>query len=949
MISMLPAGPCLIGRGAELEILFRLVDCASERGGALVVRGEPGVGKTSLLKAAIRRATDSGLQVLRTVGAQSEADLAFSGLHQLLLPVLAAADRAAPAQPTALPSLSRARASTLDRLEKLPEPQQCALRTAFGLGPEAVPDRLLVGLAVLSLLSEVAEERPLLCVVDDAQWLDRASAQTMAFVARRLSAEPVAIVFAERESSDDLRGLPELLVEGLCDADARELLGSVVRGPLDERVRERLVAETRGNPLALVELARGRSSADLAGGFGWADAASLSGRIEESFLRRLEALPEETQLFLVVAAAEPGGDPELLWRAAGRLGLSLEAGAYAESAGLLEIGVRVRFRHPLARSAVYRTASLTDRQRAHRALADVTGPDVDPERRAWHRAQAASSLDEEVAAELERSAGRAQRRGGPAAAAAFLERAVELTRDPGRRAQRALGAAQAKHQAGEFDAALALLAVAMAGPLDDMERARVDMLRARIAFASSGGSEAAPLLLSAAKRLEPLDVRLARDTYLDALSAAQFAGRLAGDVGVSEVAQAALAAPPRSGPPRPADLLLEALTKRFTDGYTAAAPVSKRALSAFLSDDISSEDELRWMWLSCRVAVDLWDDEAWHVLAGRHVTLARELRAFNELPLALSMSMSEQTFAGGLTAAAELADEVEMAAEATGSQLPPYGRLLLSAWRGREAEAFELIGQSVREVVPRGEALGLAAAQWASALVYNGLGRYEDALAAAEQACEHPEDLGFFNWSLAELILAAARSGRIDRASDALERLSEMTRASGSDWALGIEARSRALLSEGANADRLYREAIERLGRTRVRVALARAHLQYGEWLRRERRRLDAREQLQTAYEMLTAMGVEAFAQRAERELLATGARARKRSPETRETLTAQEAQVARLARDGLSNVEIGARLIISPRTVEYHLHKVFTKLDISSRHQLGRVLPEQPRAALAA
>jgi tetratricopeptide (TPR) repeat protein len=883
MTNRLPASPRLIGRGAELEILFRLVDCASERGGALVVRGEPGVGKTSLLEAAIRRATDGGARVLRTVGAQSETDLAFSGLHQLVLPVLTAADWAVPGQRAALPGLSRARGSTLDRLEQLPEPQQRALRAAFGLGAGAAPGRLLVGLAVLSLLSEAAEERPLLCVVDDAQWLDRASAQTMAFVARRLLAERVAIVFAERESSDDLQGLPELLVEGLCDKDARALLGSVVRGPLDERVRERLVAESRGNPLALVELLGGRSSSDLAGGFGWPDVVSLSGRIEESFLRRLEALPEETQLFLLVAAAEPGGDPGLLWRAAGRLGLSREAGAYAESAGLLEIGVWVRFQHPLARSAVYRTASLTDRQRAHRALAEVTGPDVDPERRAWHRAQAASSLDEEVAAELERSAGRAQRRGGPAAAAAFLERSVGLTRDPGRRARRALGAAQAKQQAGEFDAALALLAVATAGPQDDVERARVDMLRAQIAFASSRGSEAAPLLLSAAKRLEPLDARLARDTYLDALSAAQFPGRLAGQVGVSEVAQAALAAPPPSGPPRSADLLLEALTKRFTDGYAAAAPVSKRALSAFLSDDISREDELRWMWLPCRIAVDLWDDEAWHVLAGRHVTLARELGAFNELPLALSMSMSERTFTSGLTAAAELADEVETAAEATGTQLPPYGRLLLSAWRGREAEASELIEQSVRGVVPRGETLGLAAAQWASAVVYNGLGRYEDALAAAEQACEHPEDLGFFNWSLAELILAATRSGRTDRATDALERLSEMTRASGSDWALGIEARSRALLSEGANADRLYREAIERLGRTRVRVALARAHLQYGEWLRRERRRMDAREQLRIAYEMLTAMGVEAFAQRAERELLATGEKVRRRADEARD------------------------------------------------------------------
>ncbi|HET6367496.1 MAG TPA: hypothetical protein VFG27_09745, partial [Pseudomonadales bacterium] len=736
----------------------------------------------------------------------------------------------------------------------LPGPQRDALATTFGLNLGAVPDRFLVGLAVLSLLSEVAEEQPLLCVVDDGQWLDEASAQVLGFVARRLLAESVAVVFAMREPSEEFRGLPELVVEGLRDQDAGELLASVIRGPLDDRIRDRIVAETRGNPLALLELPRGLMPAELAGGFGLPDAMALSGRIEENFQQRVDALPKQTQLLLLLAAAEPVGDPALVRRAAERIGLSVEAPGPAEAAGLLELGARVRFRHPLVRSAVYRAAAPTDRRSAHAALAKVTDPEVDPDRRAWHLAQAVAGPDEDIAAELERSAGRAQARGGLAAAAAFLERSAELTPDPARRGRRALDAAQATFQAGAFDAALVLLATAEAGPLDDLPRARIDLLRAQIAFASSRGNEAPPLLLAAARRLEPLDAGLARETYLDAFSAAMFAGRLASGPGLLEVAQAARQAPPPSPRPRKGDMLLNGLAVLFTDGYPAAMPISKRALQAFCSEDIAVEEGLRWLWLASITAADLWDDESWYVLSNRHVKIAREAGALSELPLALNSRVYVHIFAGELAAATSLVEEVQAVREATGSNLAAYGALGLAAWRGREGEAGDLIEASMREVVPRGEGIGVTVTQWASALLSNGLGHYQDALVAARQAGEHPQELGVANWGLTELVVAAARSGVTELAADALERLSAMTRASGTDWALGIEARSRALLSDGDAAERLYLEAIDRLGRTRVRVELARAHLLYGEWLRRERRRLDAREQLRAAHEMFTGM-----------------------------------------------------------------------------------------------
>jgi DNA-binding CsgD family transcriptional regulator/tetratricopeptide (TPR) repeat protein len=877
-------------------------------GQALVVRGEPGVGKTVLLDYLAGRA--AGCLVARAVGVQSEMELAFAGLHQLCAPML-------------------------DHAESLPGPQREALWTAFGLSTGPVPDRFLVGLAVLGLLSETARERPLVCVVDDQQWLDHSSAQALGFAARRLAADPVGLVFAARIPSQDVAGLPELVVEGLAEDDARELLESVLTGPLDARVRDRIIAETHGNPLALLELPRGLTPAQLTGGFGLSGAVPLDGQIEESFGRQLETLPAQTRRLLQLVAADPSGDPVLVWRAAGRLAIGAGAAGPAVEAGLAEFGARVRFRHPLVRSAAYRSASLQTRQELHGALAEATDPAVDPDRRAWHRAQAAPGPDEDVAAELEQCAGRARRRGGLVAAAAFLERSAGLTLDPARRAQRALAAAQAKQRAGALDAALGLLAMAQVGPLDELQQARGDLLRAQIAFASSHGREAPPLMLSAAKQLEALDVGLARETYLEAFTAALFVGRLSPAVG--DVARAARMAPVPLTPPRAPDLLLDGLALLVTEGYAAGTPVLRRALLAFRSQDISVEEGLSWLWLAERAAMAVWDDETWHILASRHVKLARDTGALTELPLAVRSRILLHSHAGELAEGAALIAEAQVVAEATGSQLAPYGATGVAAWRGREAEATELIQANMDGVTSRGEGRGVTS-QYSAALLHNGLGHYDKALAAAELVCEY-DDIGVLGWELAELIEAAVRSGQPARASDALQRLSESTRASGTDWALGTEARSRALLSEGETAENYYSEAIERLGRTRMRPAVARAHLLYGEWLRRQNRRRDARAELRTAHDLFTTMGIEAFAERARHELLATGDTVRKRTVETVSELTVQEAHIARLAVDGRTNSEIGGQLFLSTRTVEWHLSKVYTKLGVGSRRELRPAL----------
>jgi DNA-binding CsgD family transcriptional regulator len=910
----------LTGRQMECDVLDRLVEAVRDAGEsrALVVHGEAGIGKTALLEYLARHAP--GCRVTRASGVQAEMELAFAGLHQLCAPML-------------------------DGLEALHLPQRDALRTALGMSPGPAPDRFLIGLAVLSLLAELAAERPLVCLVDDEQWLDHASAQVLAFAARRLGAESVGLVFAARVPSADLAGLPELVVRGLRKADAGTLLDSVLPGPLDARVRDQIVAETRGNPLALLELPWGLTAAQLAGGFGLPGAIPLAGSIEESFGRRVSALPNQTRRLLLLAAADPTGDPALVWRAAGRLGIDAGAVAPAADAGLAEFGTRMRFRHPLARSAVYRSAPSQDRQEAHRALAEVTDQKLDPDRRAWHRAQASPGPDEEVAAELERSAGRARARGGLAAAAAFLEQAARLTLDSAQRAGRALAAAQAKVQAGAFDAARELLDMAESGPLSDFQQAMVDLTRAQLAFNANRGGDAPAMLVKAASRLEPIDTDLSRATYLDAVSAAIFAGPLASPGNdVLEVSRAACAAPPPRHSPRAHDLLLEGTAAGLHAGYAAGVPALRRAVTGF-GADMSTEEELRWGWLAAMTALRLWDDERWELLSERYVQLARETGSLSELPLALTLRAHMLVFAGDLTAAAALIDELDAVKEATGSGLAPYPALGLAALRGDEAGASALIEATVQDVTNRGEGSGITFTEWAAAVLNNGLGRYERAFAAGVNATAYDKDLALLEWSLVELIEAAVRCGKTETASEAYGQLTEMADASGTDWVLGAQARSYALLSEGDAADSLYRQAIQLLERTRVRVELARGHLLYGEWLHRERRLVDAREHLRVAHEMLAAMGVEAFAARAERELMATGERVRKRRPDTRDDLTAQEAQIARLARDGLSNPEIGARLFVSPRTVEYHLRKVFAKLNIRSRKELERVLPQSTAA----
>jgi DNA-binding CsgD family transcriptional regulator len=842
-------------------------------------------------------------------------ELAFASLHQLCAPLL-------------------------DRLERLPPPQRQALETVFGRSAGPPPDRFLVALAVLSLFSEAAAERPLLCVVDDAQWLDQASALTLAFVSRRLLAEPVGIVFAARDPSQELQHIAELEVRGLPTNDARGLLGSVVRFTLDDRVRDRIIAEAHGNPLALLELPHTLTDAQLAGTLGMPEAHGLTGRIEQSFVHRLEKLPESTRQMLLLAAAEPIGDPLLLWRAAETLGIRPAAAGAAEQDGLLTIAARVTFHHSLVRSAVYRSSSVEDRRAAHRVLAQATDRVADPDRRAWHLAAAAAGPDEEVASELVRSAGRAQARGGMAAAAAFLQRSVALTVDPRRRAARALNAAQASLQAGAFDAALGLAATAEAGPLDELERAQAELLRARTAFASTRGGVAPSSLLRAAKRLEPLDPQLARLCYLEVLSAALFAARLAGPrSGPREVANAVKAAPPAAGPRTWADLLLDGWAALFADGCVASAPLLKQALRE-LGDGSAASDQLHLLWLVDITAPVVWDEARWDVLSERHMELARTRGALSELPLALNSRSYVHLFRGELGTASALIDEARDAIEATGASLTPWGAIALAVLRGRTQDAAPMLEAASAEATGRGEGISLTVIAWARALLYNGLGVADKAFAAASQAIDCPTNSAAAAWAMVELIEAGARLGELEAAGHAARRLAEIGAAAGTNWALGVNARSQALLCSGTTAEQLYHDAIALLARSQMRVDLARAHLLYGEWLRHERRRTDARTHLRAAYEMFTSMGLEAFAERTRRELLATGVHVHTRTQETLDDLTAQERQIAGLARDGLSNQEIGARLFLSQHTVAYHLRKVFDKLGIHSRRELAAALP---------
>ena len=897
----------LFGREREREVLDRLL--GGGNGGVLVLRGEAGVGKTALLEYAIGAGPE--FRVAETSGVEAEMELPFAALQQMCSPFF-------------------------DLLDRLPQPQHEALEVAFGISPGSAPNRFLVGLAVLSLLSEAAEERPLLVAIDDALWLDHASANTLAFVARRLQMEQIVLLFATRELEDVLSGLPELPIPPLGHRDARALLESALPAPLDEAVLERIVAETRGNPLALLELPKGLTPKNLAGGFGLPAEMTLTASIEESFTRRLATLPDDARRLLLLAATDPVGDPALVWRAAEGLGIPASASDTVELDDLLVLVPRVVFRHPLVRSAVYGAATPRERREAHRVLAEATDPELDPDRRAWHRAQSVQKPDEDVASELEDSAARAQARGGYAAAAAFLEQATTLTPEESRKSGRALAAAQAHLQAGALEDALRLIATAEAGFLSDVEQAKILLVRGQIMFLSTRSGDAATLLLGAADRFREVDPEVARETYLEALTAAIFAAPLAGPGATPrEVADAARSAP-RAQNPRGPDLLLEGFVAIVSGDYLGAVSSLRQAQSV-IEKETSPSEQLRWMWGATVATQYLWDDEGWKRLADLHLRLVRETGALSDLPISLSHIGQMHVFAGELVLATSDQEALQEASELNGSPLAPYHEVSLAAMRGREAEATKLFESARAELTGRGEGAGLSFVDRAESVLYNGLGRYAEALAAAQRVVGHTE-LVTSNWAMPELIEAAARLGAYEVATETDLHLAGRAKASGTDWALGIAARSHALLAEGAHADDLYVEAIERLGRTRVAVDLARSHLLYGEWLRRQRRRLNARKELRIAYEMFTDFGMEAFAERARVELSASGETARKRTVQTLNQLTPQELRVARLAAEGQTNKEIAAQLFVSISTVEYHLHKAFRKLDVKTRTQLAQL-----------
>jgi DNA-binding CsgD family transcriptional regulator len=909
----------LVGRDRETGELAEFIDdVRSGRSRALVLSGECGVGKTALLDWVVEHA--GGCQVLRAAGAEAEMELAFAGLHQLLAPAL-------------------------PRLKNLPPPQRDALQMAFGIRTGTTPDRFFIALAVLSLLADTATQRPLICLVDDEQWLDRASAQALAFVARRLGDESVGLIFAAREATEELSGLPGLDLEGLDAVDALTLLDSALTAPLDPRIRDQLVTETHGNPLALLELPRGVTPAELAGGFALPGVMPLEGCIEDSFLRRLDALPPATKRLLQLAAADPVGEPSLLWNAAARLGIDIRAATPAVEAELLDIGTRLQFRHPLVRSAAYRSASLTEMQRMHWALAEATDPRADPDRRAWHRAQGTPGPDETVAVELENSAERALRRGGISAAAAFLERAALLTPAPAGRAARMLAAAKAKRDAGALDTALEQLTAAEAGPFDAVRAAKVAYLRGEIAFDQLRVREAAQLLEDAAVRYESLCGEASREVRLRALDAAMW---LAGPDGpdtrsILATASAALAGPPSPHPPRAVDVLLDAFAVRYTDGYAPAAPLFNRAIEMLLAADVDAAQLDSWLpitrsKMSATLAAEVWDAHSWYALALRETQFARTAGAPIHLQFALHYLAWTLMLRGELDKAAVVVDEDCAVAAATGNPPLRFSRLLLAAWRGQRDAALELIEETTASADIEGKCKVADFAAYGRAVLDNGFGRHADALAAVRPVFEH-DHVGMGALVIPEVAEAASRTGNIELLRASRDWMAVRAKATPTPWASGMDCRINALLSHGDAADLQYRRSLEYLGRAKAGVELARGHLLYGEWLRRQNRRSDARVQLRVAEKTFAAMGADGFADRARRELLATGESARKRSPETDADLTPQELQVARLARDGLSNPEIGGQLFISPRTVQYHLRKVFAKLGIRSRGELGHVV----------
>ena len=908
-----PGRRALIGRHDEQQQLAELCDRArAGQSGVLVIHGEAGIGKTALLAEMMTRSGD--LRTIQIIGAESEMELAYAGVQQLCAPLLG-------------------------RIHGLPDPQKNALRVALGLREGTAPDRLLVSLAVLTLLGDAGAERPTVCIVEDTQWVDRASLQALIFAARRLLADPVVMIFANRTpgAALELKGLPELNLHRLTHVHANALLSEVMPGQLEETVRENILAEADGNPLALLELRHAMAPADLAGGYGLT-AASVTGRIERAYEQRLRELPSATRTLLLIAAAEPTGDPAWLWAAAARLHLDADASVPAERSGLITVESRLRFRHPLVRSAVYRNASLPERRQVHAALADViSGPTAD-EHRAWHRAHSASAPDETVAVQLVRSAERARSRGGAAAAAAFLAYAVELTPDPARRAERSLDAALSKLDAGDPEAAARLLA-AVARTDSELLSARVDLLRAKIAFATQRGRDAPPLLLAAAERLKPLEPALARDAYLEALMAAMIVGRLyaAEHVSAAAIAAAAQRAPRPSGPPRAADLFLDGIVLRLTEGHATAAPLLKRAISQYLEEDEAGTADPRLHDITLRVLLDVFEQDTYSSLYARQVELLRAAGELTVLPAALT------TYAGGCVTSGDFAQAEDLLAQSeaisTATGAPPHRSIqtYLAACRGQEQLAKELARSTIEDATARGEGSEITVVLFALAILHNGLGQYDEAFAACTSALEY-DDVGMYGHLLNEMVEAAARSGDARVAEMATAQVIERAEATGNATALGYAARCEALTTSGLAAEHKYRTAITELERSPLKVMAARTHLLFGEWLRRTNRRAEARSELRLAHETFRQMDAHGFAERTRRELQAAGeSLGKSRGDTSTVTLTTQEGYIARLAGDGYTNSEIASHLFISPRTVEWHLGKIFAKLGVTSRRELRR------------
>ena len=908
----------IVGRDAELGHLRELLaEVRSGHSRSLVLRGEPGIGKSALLEWA--GASAAGFLVLGAVGVESDMELPYAGLQQLCAPILSA------------------RAT-------LPQHQRHALETALALDAGPPPERFLVGLAVAGMLTSAATDRPVLCLVDDVQWLDAVSAQTLSFVARRLGDAPVGIVFAARQPVDGLTQAGELVLTGLSGDDARTLLSSAYAGRLDDAIRDRIVSEARGNPLALLELPKGVHAAKLAGGYHRPDVQAV-GELERHYARQIEALPPPTRLFLLLAAAEPVGDTALLISAARRLGMSPQTVVPAEAAGLIEMGVRARFRHPLMRTAAYRAGSVSERRQVHAALAAAIDGTVDPDRLAWHRAYAIEGTDADVAAELERSAVRVRRRGGTAAAAAFLTRSVELTADPATRSTRALTAAEALHDVASFESAREMLTTAALAPVDDEGRGRIAQLRARLTLRGiRGGSVAESLddtvdrFSEAARFFAATATESAYEAHLEALTTAMYAGRSGNRTAAAAAAVTRTATV--GAPTGVAAVLAGALAQRISAGPAVAMPAMRRAVdratAAFTAAKAAGPGQL---WLAFPIAHEVLTHEVWDLDSARSISaaavrLAEDTGALTVLPTALVSRAGIHLLEGEFDSARALFAECDRITAATGHTPIRYHELALAAWTGDEQVAMRLIGGAQRDAAARGEGRVIALTAYATAVLHNGMGRYQVALQALQNACRH-EDLGIHAWNLVELVESAARADETAVAKSALEELEERTAAAGTDWALGVGARSRALLSTGRHAQDHFDEALARLQGTRVAVHLARTHLLYGEWLRRENRRTDARHQLRQAFAMFTDFGAAAFADRARRELLATGEKHRKRPASSGDELTAQEEQIAELAAAGLTNGEIAAQMFISAHTVEWHLRKVFTKLGITSRRQL--------------